>query len=74
MAFYFEKTEIEDVILVTPQIFGDDRGFLKKLIKNQFLLKMELLMISDRTIIQNQQKECLEVFIINYIPKHRQNL
>ncbi len=27
MPFVFEKTEIEDVILVKPQVFGDNRGF-----------------------------------------------
>ena len=27
MPFSFKKLEIEDVILVTPQVFGDSRGF-----------------------------------------------
>ncbi len=27
MPFEFKKTEIDDVILVTPKIFGDNRGF-----------------------------------------------
>lgn len=27
MPFEFKKLEIEDVILVTPKVFGDDRGF-----------------------------------------------
>ena len=27
MPFIFEKQEIEDVILVKPQVFGDNRGF-----------------------------------------------
>ncbi|MCR5260716.1 MAG: dTDP-4-dehydrorhamnose 3,5-epimerase [Candidatus Gastranaerophilales bacterium] len=29
----FEKTEIEDVILITPQVFGDDRGFFSETYK-----------------------------------------
>lgn len=33
VAFTFEKTEIEDVILITPQIFGDDRGFFSETYK-----------------------------------------
>ncbi|MGN0004883.1 MAG: dTDP-4-dehydrorhamnose 3,5-epimerase [Candidatus Gastranaerophilaceae bacterium] len=33
MAFKFEKTDIEDVILVTPQVFGDDRGFFSETYK-----------------------------------------
>ena len=27
MPFEFEKTELEDVILVKPKVFGDNRGF-----------------------------------------------
>ena len=33
MAFEFQKTEIEDVIYVIPQIFGDDRGFFSETYK-----------------------------------------
>ncbi len=33
MGFIFEKTEIEDVILITPQVFGDDRGFFSETYK-----------------------------------------
>jgi dTDP-4-dehydrorhamnose 3,5-epimerase-like enzyme len=41
MAFEFQKLEIEEVILVKTKIFGDDRGFLWKLMKSQSLLNME---------------------------------
>lgn len=33
MPFVFEKTEIEDVILVTPKVFGDERGFFAETYK-----------------------------------------
>ncbi len=33
MAFKFERLEIPDVILVTPQVFGDERGFFVEVYK-----------------------------------------
>ena len=39
MAFKFERTEIEDVIVVTPQIFGDDRGFFSETYKKSVFVE-----------------------------------
>ncbi len=33
MSFNFQKTAIKEVILVTPQLFGDDRGFFMETFK-----------------------------------------
>ena len=33
MPFDFKKTEIEDIIIVTPKIFGDERGFFMETYK-----------------------------------------
>lgn len=42
MPFSFKKLEIEDVVLVTPQVFGDSRGFFMEcFFKNLFLNKTE---------------------------------
>ena len=39
MGFKFEKTEIEDVILVTPDVFGDDRGFFSETYKKSVFVE-----------------------------------
>ena len=39
MAFKFERTGIEDVIVVTPQIFGDDRGFFSETYKKSVFVE-----------------------------------
>ena len=39
MGFKFEKTEIEDVILVTPDVFGDDRGFFTESYKKSLFVE-----------------------------------
>ena len=33
MPFEFEKQEVEDVVLVTPKVFGDNRGFFMETYK-----------------------------------------
>lgn len=33
MPFEFEKTELKEVILVKPKVFGDDRGFFMETYK-----------------------------------------
>lgn len=43
MPFEFEKQKIEDVILVKPKVFGDNRVFLWNLIKNLIFMTMVLL-------------------------------
>ena len=38
MTFEFKKTDIEDVIIVTPKVYGDNRGFfLESYKKSEFL-------------------------------------
>lgn len=39
MPFEFEKQKIEDVILVKPQIFGDNRGFFTETYKKSDFIK-----------------------------------
>ena len=39
MPFEFKKMEIEDVILVTPKVFGDSRGFFMESYKKTDFLK-----------------------------------
>ena len=39
MTFEFQKTEIEDVIYVIPQIFGDDRGFFSETYKKSVFVE-----------------------------------
>lgn len=39
MTFEFEKQKIEDVILVKPQIFGDNRGFFTETYKKSDFIK-----------------------------------
>lgn len=39
MTFEFEKQKIEDVILVKPQIFGDNRGFFTETYKKSNFIK-----------------------------------
>ena len=39
MGFKFEKTEIEDVILVTPDVYGDDRGFFTESYKKSLFVE-----------------------------------
>ena len=41
MPFEFYKTEIEDLVLIKPHMFPDDRGLYKKYYEKDFLLKME---------------------------------
>ena len=37
MAFTFEKTPLEGVVIITPQVFGDSRGyFMETYKKGQF--------------------------------------
>ena len=36
MPFEFEKQKIEDVILVKPKVFGDNRGFFMETYKKAF--------------------------------------
>ena len=35
MPFEFEKTDISEVIIVTPKVFGDDRGFFMETYKKE---------------------------------------
>lgn len=42
MTFEFEKQKIEDVILVKPQIFGDNRGFFTETYKKSDFIKNEI--------------------------------
>ncbi len=39
MPFVFEKTDLEDVILVKPQVFGDNRGFFMESYKKSDFYK-----------------------------------
>ena len=39
MPFVFEKQEIEDIILVKPQVFGDNRGFFMEAYKKSDFYK-----------------------------------
>lgn len=53
MPFTFKRLDINDVILVTPKVFGDARGFFWSLIKNQHFLKTVLMWNLIRITIQN---------------------
>ena len=35
MAFTFEKTPLEGVVIITPQVFGDSRGYFMETYKKE---------------------------------------
>ena len=41
MAFVFEKTEIDGLIVIKPHMYPDDRGLIKSAMKKTYLKKME---------------------------------
>lgn len=53
MPFEFEKTSIEEVILVKPKVFGDDRGFFLETYKKEDFEKNG---IKDEFIQDNHSK------------------
>ncbi|TYB36957.1 MAG: dTDP-4-dehydrorhamnose 3,5-epimerase, partial [Flexistipes sinusarabici] len=53
MPFNFEKTEINDVILVKPKVFGDDRGFFMETYKES---DFENAGIKDKFVQDNYSK------------------
>jgi len=53
MPFNFEKTEINDVILVKPKVFGDDRGFFMETYKESDFEKAG---IKDKFVQDNYSK------------------
>ena len=60
MPFSFKKLEIEDVILVTPQVFGDSRGFfMESYQKSVWRIDFEPL-ISEKDSKQPYLKEVLK--------------
>lgn len=53
MPFEFEKTEIDDVILVKPKVFGDERGFFMETYKESDFEKAG---IKDKFVQDNYSK------------------
>lgn len=41
MAFVFEKTEIDGLIVIKPHMYPDDRGLYKKCYEKNIFKKME---------------------------------
>lgn len=41
MAFKFEKTKFEGLMVITPHMYPDNRGLYKSIMKKMFLQKME---------------------------------
>lgn len=53
MPFEFEKLEIEDVILVKPKVFGDNRGFFMESYKKSEFVKNGI----DREFVQDNHSK-----------------
>lgn len=62
------QTEIPDVLIFEPKVFGDERGFFMESF-NQKVLKMLQVgkLISYKIIILNQLKLYFAACIINYL-------
>lgn len=58
MPFEFEETEIKDVILVKPKVFGDERGFFLETYKKEDFIKAG---IEDDFIQDNHSKSSFGV-------------
>lgn len=58
MPFEFEETEIKDVILVKPRVFGDERGFFLETYKKEDFIKAG---IKDDFIQDNHSKSSFGV-------------
>lgn len=58
MPFEFEKTEIKEVILVKPKVFGDDRGFFLETYKKKDFTEAGIL---DEFIQDNHSKSSFGV-------------
>lgn len=58
MPFEFEKTEIEDVVLVKPVVFGDNRGFFMETYKQADFIKNG---IEDLFVQDNHSKSSKKV-------------
>ena len=67
MPFSFEKTAIDDVIVITPSAFNDDRGFFMETYKRSDFINNG---IKD-DFVQNPQKAFCAGFITRKPPKLR---
>jgi dTDP-4-dehydrorhamnose 3,5-epimerase len=74
MSFIFEKFEIEGLILVKPQLFGDERGFFMESYKKSEFEQNGI----DCDFVQDNhsksQKGCCEGFITRRDQKLRPSL
>ena len=53
MAFTFERTDIDGVYIITPQCFGDDRGYFLETYQKDIFDKAGL----DYTFVQSNQSK-----------------
>ena len=62
-------------LVISPNIFEDDRGFFMRVGMLKLLKKIlkKKISVSFKTIIQNLQLVFLEVSIINYLLLHKVN-
>lgn len=68
------KTEIPDVLIFEPKVFGDERGFFmesfnQKVFEEAVGGRLNLF----RIIILNRVKVYLEVYTFSFLPLSRQN-